>query len=73
MIVYGGGISDPDAHSHRDLPVILAGGGGGTLKTGRHIRVDNEPMCNLFLSMLDRAGVKEPRFGDSTGRLPMIG
>jgi hypothetical protein len=73
MIVYGGGISDPDAHSHRDLPVILAGGGGGTLKTGRHVRVDNEPMCNLFLSMLDRVGVKEPRFGDSTGRLSVIG
>ncbi|HWB05933.1 MAG TPA: DUF1552 domain-containing protein [Verrucomicrobiales bacterium] len=73
MIVYGGGISDPDAHSHRDLPVILAGGGGGTLKTGRHVRVNNEPMCNLFLSMLDRAGVKEPRFGDSTGRLDVIG
>ncbi len=73
MIVYGGGISDPDAHSHRDLPVILAGGGGGTLKTGRHVRVSNEPMCNLFLSMLDRVGVKEPRIGDSTGRLDIIG
>lgn len=73
MIVYGGGISDPDRHSHRDLPVILGGGGGGTLKTGRHLRVKDEPMCNLFLSMLDRAGVKEERFGDSTGRLEVIG
>ena len=73
MIVYGGGISDPDRHSHRDLPVILAGGGGGTLKPGRHIRVNDDPMCNLFLSMLDRVGVKEERLGDSTGRLPAIG
>jgi hypothetical protein len=73
MIVYGGGISDPDRHSHRDLPVILAGGGGGTLKTGRHVRVSEEPMCNLYLSMLDRMGVKEQRFGDSTGRLTTIG
>ena len=73
MIVYGGGISDPDRHSHRDLPVILAGGGGGTLKTGRHLRVNDEPMCNLYLSMLDRAGVKPERFGDSTGRLTTLG
>lgn len=73
MIVYGGGISDPDRHSHRDLPVILAGGGGGTLKTGRHLRVNEEPMCNLYLSLLDRMGVKEARFGDSTGRLAAIG
>jgi hypothetical protein len=73
MIVYGGGISDPDEHSHRDLPVILAGGGGGTLKPGRHVRVDNEPMCNLYLSMLDRVGVKEDRLGDSTARLEVIG
>ena len=73
MIVYGGGISDPDRHSHRDLPVILAGGGGGTLKTGRHLSVSNEPMCNLFLSMLDRIGLKEERLGDSTRRLAAIG
>lgn len=73
MIVYGGGISDPDRHNHDDLPVVLAGGGGGTLKPGRHIRVNNEPMCNLYLSMLDRAGVKHDRMGDSTGRLEVIG
>lgn len=73
MIVYGGGISDPDRHSHHDLPVILAGGGGGTLKTGRHLRVNGDPMCNLYLSMLDRMGVKEDRFGDSSGRLGAIG
>jgi hypothetical protein len=72
MIVFGGGISDPDHHSHRDLPVILAGGGGGTLKTGRHIRVNDEPMCNLYLSLLDRAGVRETSLGDSTGRLEAI-
>jgi hypothetical protein len=73
MIVYGGGISDPDRHSHHDLPVILAGKGGGTLKTGRHLRVNGDPMCNLYLSMLDRMGVKEERFGDSSGRLNDIG
>ena len=74
MIVYGGGISDPDRHSHDDLPVILAGGGGGTLQNGRHLRLnDGAPMCNLYLSLLDRMGMKNDRFGDSTGRLGVIG
>lgn len=74
MIVFGGGISDPDAHSHNDLPVLLAGGGGGTLKPGRHVRASSDvPMCNLYLSMLDRMGIQEERFGDSTGRFELIG
>ena len=74
MIVFGSGIGDPDRHNHDDLPVILAGGGNGTLKHGRHLRLNGEtPMCNLYLSLLDRMGVKEERFGDSTGRLDLIG
>jgi hypothetical protein len=74
MIVFGGGISDPDRHNHDDLPVILAGGGGGTLKKGRHLRLrDETPMCNLYLSMMDRMGVKTANFGDSTGKLDAIG
>jgi hypothetical protein len=71
MICYGSGLSDGDRHNHDDLPVLLAGSGGGTIDSGRHIRVQPEtPMCNLFLSMLDRMGVKAPFHGDSTGRLP---
>ena len=74
MIVFGSGISDPDRHSHDDLPVILAGGGGGTLKKGRHLRLrEDTPMCNLYLSMMDRMGVKTSEFGDSTGKLDAIG
>ncbi len=70
MIVYGAAIGDGNRHNHDDLPVILAGGGNGTLKPGRHVKHPFEtPLCNLFLSMLDRVGVKEERFGDSTGRL----
>ncbi len=73
MIVYGGGISDPDRHNHDDLPVILAGGGGGQLHNGRHLRLSQEtPMCNLYLSLLDRLGLSLPRFGDSSGRLEAI-
>jgi Protein of unknown function (DUF1552). len=58
MIVYGGGISDGDRHNHDNLPILLAGGGAGTLKQGRHLRFAPEtPLNNLFVSMLDRMGV----------------
>lgn len=70
MIVYGSGIGDGNAHNHDNLPVLLAGGGAGTIKTGRHVRYDREtPMANLYLSLLDRIGAPMERFGDSTGRL----
>src|SRR5688572_20983234 len=70
MILYGSGICDGDAHNHNDLPVLLAGKAGGTLAPGRHIRFeDNTPMTNLYLATLERMGVKQDRFGDSTGVL----
>jgi hypothetical protein len=70
MIVYGGGISDGNRHNHDDLPVLLAGKGGGTLKTGRHITyARQQPMTNLFLSMLERMGTSTESLGDSTGQL----
>ena len=73
LILYGGGISDGDQHSHIDLPLILAGGGAGQLKGGRHVRYPTDtPMTNLLLAMLNKAGVVEPEeLGDSTGRLPL--
>jgi hypothetical protein len=72
MIVYGSGISDGDRHNHDDLPILLAGKGGGSLDSGRHIKYDAVPLNNLYLSMLDRMGVKVDRHGDSTGRLGML-
>ena len=73
MIVYGSGISDGDRHNHDDLPILLAGKAGGTIKTGRHVRYPSrQPLNNLYLSMLDRMGVKVDRHGDSTGRLPQL-
>lgn len=70
MLVIGCANADGNRHSHVNLPVILAGAGGGTLTTGRYVRVSSQPMCNLFLSMIDRMGVQGvERFGDSTGRL----
>lgn len=73
MIVYGGGISDGNAHNHNNLPVLLAGKAGGKLKHGRHIRYpDQTPMNNLHLSMLDRMGVPVESLGDSTGKLATL-
>lgn len=70
LIAYGSGNSDGNAHNHDNLPVLLAGQGGGTVKTGRHIRYTNEtPLNNLWLSMLERIDVRVPFLGDSTGAL----
>ncbi len=70
MIVYGSGISDGNRHNHDDLPIIVAGNAGGAFKPGRHVELgENVPMANLYLRMLEEFGVKEKRFGDSTGAL----
>lgn len=70
MIVYGSGLSDGNRHNNENLPVLLAGGGGGTLRPGRHIRYREEtPMTNLFMSLLDRVDASVPYIGDSTGSL----
>jgi hypothetical protein len=70
MLVYGGGLADGDRHQHDDLPLLLAGRGGGTIQPGRHLRFATEtPMANLLVSMLDRMDVPNSAFGDSTGAL----
>jgi hypothetical protein len=70
LVVYGSGISDGDRHNHDDLPILLAGRGGGTIHPGRHVRYPGgTPLNNLYLSLLERMGVPVPTFGDSTGRL----
>jgi len=73
MIVYGSGIGDGNAHNHDNLPILLAGRGAGTIKPGRHVKYDRgTPLNNLYLSMLERVGVKRDVLGDSTGRLPKL-
>lgn len=71
MILYGSGIGDGNAHNHDNLPIVLAGRGGGTIASGRHIKLEKEtPLNNLYLSMLDRMDSPVDALGDSTGRLP---
>lgn len=73
QIIYGSGNSDGNRHTHVDLPIILAGAGGGTLTPGRFVKQPDAPMSNLYLSLMDRIGATGmDRFGDSTGRLGNI-
>jgi hypothetical protein len=73
MILYGSGNADGNRHTHSNLPLILAGAGGGTLTPGRFVKHNALRTSNLFLSMADRVGVQGlERFGDSTGRLQNI-
>jgi hypothetical protein len=70
MLVYGSSLSDGNKHLHNDLPVLLAGGGNGSLKPGRHVTYEKDtPMTNLYMSMLDRIGIHPESIGDSTGKV----
>jgi hypothetical protein len=69
-ILYGSGNADGNRHTHENLPLVLAGGGGGVLHGGRFVNHGSRPLTNLFLDLADQAGVTSlDRFGDSTGRL----
>jgi len=73
MIVFGSGNADGNKHTHDNLPIILAGHGGGALSPGRYLKHNSKPASNLFLNMADKMGVKDlPRFGDSTDRLSNV-
>jgi hypothetical protein len=71
-ILYGGGMSDPNTHDHHNMPVLVAGGGSGRLKGGRHIEYPlDTPLTNLYLTLLETVGLPMEQFNDSTGRLPL--
>ncbi len=70
LYLYGSGMSNGDKHDHVNLPVLVAGGGAGSWKGGRHIRyAEPTPLANLHLTLLDRAGVHIDSFGDSKGKV----
>jgi hypothetical protein len=70
LIFYGGCISDGNLHSHAPLPALIAGGAGGRLRGGRHLRqVVDTPLTNLLVSLLGKVDVEVDRIGDSTGPL----
>jgi hypothetical protein len=68
-LIYGAGIADSNSHAPVNIPFLLAGGGAGNLKGGRHTNLKGVPLANLHLTLMDQFGVKWDRIGDSTGRL----
>ncbi len=70
LMLYGGGMGDGNLHRHFDLPTLLAGKLGGRIRSGFHQSYPaNTPMCNLLLTVMDKAGVRIDHFGDGTGGL----
>jgi len=72
IMMYGAGMADSNRHAPENIPIVLAGGGSGTLKGGRALLFPQEqktPLANLHLSLLDKFGVRVDHFGDSTGKL----
>ena len=73
MIVYGAGMSNSNAHEPTDLPIVLAGGGAGLVKGGRHVRLPTEtPLANLHLTVLDKMGIPAEQLGNSTGEVAVL-
>ncbi len=71
-ILYGSGISNSNSHSGDNLPLMLVGGGAGTLKGGRHLVYKDQPtMANLLVTLMDKLDVPVERLGGSTGKLPI--
>ena len=75
MLLYASGMSNGNRHARENLPLVLAGGGGGTLHTGRHIDYNWKrytPVSNLYVEMLKRMNLSVKSFGDSNGPLPHL-
>jgi hypothetical protein len=70
MILYGSGMNDGDKHNHHNLPTILAGGGGGTIRGGRYVKQCAGNFCDLLMAMMARAGCPIESLGDGTKLLP---
>ena len=70
LYLYGSGMCNADKHDHVNLPILVAGGGAGKLKGGRHIRyAEPTPLANLHLTLLDKVGVRLDSFADSKGKV----
>jgi hypothetical protein len=73
LVLFGSCMSNPNLHNHSPLPVFVAGGAGGNLKGGRHVKYpENTPMANLLMTVLDKAGVHGQNMGDGTGLLAEV-
>jgi uncharacterized protein DUF1552 len=70
LYLYGSGMGNPNVHDHVNLPILVAGGGAGKVKGGRHIKyAEPTPLANLHLTLLERAGIRMDAFADSQGKV----
>jgi hypothetical protein len=70
LLLYGSGMGNPNVHDHVNLPILVAGGGAGTHKGGRHVRyAEPTPLANLHLTLLEKVGVRMDSFADSKGKV----
>ena len=70
LYLYGSGMGNPNVHDHSNLPILVAGGAAGGMKGGRHIKYDQPtPLANLYLTLLDKVGVRLESFADSKGKV----
>jgi hypothetical protein len=70
VLLYGSGMGNPNVHDHVNLPIIVAGGGAGRMKGGRHINyAEPTPLANLHLTLLEKVGVRLDKFADSRGKI----
>jgi hypothetical protein len=70
MVAFGSPIRDGNAHDPHNVPIVVGGKAGGRLRSGRHLVFDNgTPLCSLWITMLESAGVRAPKFADATGGL----
>lgn len=70
ILTYGSGLGDGATHQYNDLPIIVAGSGGGRFRLGRHLKCeDGTPLANLWLTHAQTMGLDMERFADSTGPL----
>ena len=73
ILTYGSGLGDGSTHQYNDLPIILAGNGGGHFKTGQHVNMpEGTPLANLWLTQARSMGIDMERFADSTGEITAI-
>lgn len=73
LLLYGSGMGNPNVHDHTNLPIIVAGGAGAGVKGNRHLSHEKTvPLANLHLTLLDKAGVKLEKFGDSNGIIELL-
>jgi hypothetical protein len=73
IVLYGGGMSDANVHNNYNVPVVLVGGKDLQLKGNRHVQfAKGTPLANLMLGLMDRYGVQQDKFGDSTAEIDLL-